>query len=242
MNAAVLSADRQKFHRTPIWLLVVLGPILVIILQTANYLLRYDYLTSTAKDVWTKLTVDVHFLAMLLLPMGTAVLASLMAGMEHQANAWKQLFALPRSRASIYLSKHVWLLLMLLVSGILLGAGLLILGLALGFGPRIPWSLIVGEAFLPVLAILPVLGLQLWLSTVVSNQAVPISIGIGGAVFGLLLAQSKITALLPWAYPVLSAPVADPMINPARYVPLALVVGAVIITLGTIHVTRRDIS
>jgi len=165
------------------------------------------------------------------------VLASMMSGLEHEGNMWKQLIALPISRVRLYLSKFVWLAGFLACSGALCAIGTVILGLALGFGTHVPWMTVLQEGFYPYLAAYALISIQLLLSILVSNQSIAITLGVIGVIAGI--AAHVIPFWVPWVYPVLATPLQ--LNNPIHYVVYGLAAGLVILCFGASLFVRREV-
>lgn len=100
---------------------------------------------------WTFLVLSSHWAMFLMVPLSIAIFASKIVNIEHEANTWKILFALPISRYSIYLSKFIYLLLLCVFSATFIVGSILFIGLSLDFNGPIPWGLILKQAFTPIL-------------------------------------------------------------------------------------------
>jgi lantibiotic transport system permease protein len=236
MIAQVLAADFIKIKRKAIWFLVFLGPFGVIALQAANFGLRYDWLVSQYQDdLWGALLENIHFLGVPAILFGMTVLTSMIAGIEHQMNSWKQVLALPVSRFSVYIAKFILIALLLLVSCTLLAVGSIGLGIALKFGTDFPIVDILQKSYYPLLAGLPILALQLWLSITMKNQAVPLTVGIVGTISSLW------AVMLPdwviWKWPLL--------INKANIPEYSVIAGVslgiLVLACSVFNFTRRDV-
>ncbi|WP_309122316.1 ABC transporter permease [Paenibacillus sp.] len=230
-------AELAKQRRTFVWGLVALGPFGVVALQAANYAVRYDYLTNLyADDPWGGLIGNVKWLAVPALMAGLAIVASMLAGYEHATNAWKQTLALPVSKTAVYTAKVSVLTIQLLASCTLLAAGTLALGVALGHRlADAPLADVLAMSYLPLVAALPFVALQTWLSTVMHNQAVPLTVGILGTV--LALYSFSFADWVPYKWPYVG--------ETGWSVPLTLAVGAgtglLLYALGATHFGRRDV-
>ncbi|MDR4215652.1 hypothetical protein FO492_22315, partial [Bacillus paralicheniformis] len=75
------------------WVSVIFGPLGGVAMQGANYALRFDYLMSRNPDKWLFLLENIHAYWPPSLLLGTTMINSLLAGMEHHANMWKKLFS-----------------------------------------------------------------------------------------------------------------------------------------------------
>lgn len=234
----ILASDLLKIRKRMILFLAVLGPAGVIGLQAVNWGLRYDYLTKRyAGNLWGTLINDVRFLALPTLLLGLAILCSMIANIEHQSNAWKQTLALPVSRIGVYTSKFIVAAALLLGSSVLLGAGTVVLGLCLKFGTGIPFLYLLKMALYPYLASMPFIALQIWLSVIVKNQAVPLTIGILGMVVTSSVG-SKVPEWVPWKWPSLMNRWDRPL-----YSALAgVAAGLLLYLIGSIDFHKRDVK
>ncbi|AKO94626.1 ABC transporter permease [Priestia filamentosa] len=234
MYKALLQAEFLKIKRKWIWGLVFLGPFGVIALQAVNFGIRYDYLTDLYKDdLWDGLLKNISSLSVFALMFGATLLASLISSLEHQSTSWKHLLALPLSKTKIFIGKFALVFILLTVSCILLAIGSIILGISLNYGNDIPLVNLLKTCFYPYLASLPIVALQLWLSVVFNNQALPLFIGIVGSIFGSALPRWTI-----WSWPSLSNQWDKPIIN----VCLGIIVGLILLWISTIHFTRKDVN
>lgn len=237
MTGRVLAADFLKIRRTLVWFLVLLGPVGVVGLQALNFGLRYDYLVKQyANDLWYGLLSNVQFLAAPALLLGMTLLTSMIAGYEHQRNSWKQLLALPVSRFSVFASKLLLVLILLLVSCLLLAAGSVLLGFLLGFGMNVPVMHVIRISLFPLLAGAPILAVQLWLSVAVRNQAIPLTAGILGTVLSLF--SIRLPDWFLWKWPLLVNEAGRPELN----VWLGIATGIVVFLIGLTHFIRQDVN
>jgi len=237
MILRALSADFLKIRRKMIWFLVFLGPIGVVALTAVNFGLRYDYLTKLyAADLWGGLMSSIGFLSVPALMFGTTLITSMVAGIEHGMNSWKQLLALPISRTSVFTAKFLLCSLLLLTSCAVLVPGMILLGTLLGFGENFPIFKILQLAFYPFLAALPILALQLWLSVTMANQAVPLTVGIFGTI--LTMFSFGLPDWVVWKWPMLN----NAAHKPEYSVYAGLAAGVVVLALALIDFLRRDVK
>ena len=228
----ILAAERLKMKRTWLPVLVLFGPTGILLSMMVDFGLRRDFLLQQPLDSWSILVKEVSALLPLTLLLGSTLLASLMVGAEHQASSWKHLLTLPLSRFRIYLGKGIQMTGWLLMAGILMVPVFAFLWIWFEMGKEVPWGSFLKGGLYPVLAVLPVAMLQLWLSVVIRNQALPVFIGVVGPLFNKLL-----PAWMPWAYPGNSIPVqiAWEDNNPAVWVPAGVGVGILLLILGALH-------
>ncbi|RKN84301.1 ABC transporter permease [Paenibacillus ginsengarvi] len=233
----VLGADFAKIRKKMIWFLIFLGPLGVVALQGLNFALRYDYLTKLyADDLWGGVLYNTRLLAVPTLLMGLAIVISMIATVEHQTNAWKQVLALPVSRLSVYTAKLLLACTLLAASSTMLGAGTIVLGLALGYGADIPFGTILRMIYYPFLAAMPLVALQTWLSVIVKNQAIPLTVGITCAITSMFAAWYPDWMPLKWPY------VADTWEKPLLFVAAGVAVGLAVYAAGAANFARKDVQ
>lgn len=236
MIGKLLRADFLKIKRKGLWFLSFLGPFGVIALQMVNYGVRKDYLLNQSDDDWGYFLEYVHSFTPLALVLGIAILTSFMASIENETNAWKQLISLPVSKMSVYLSKFMVLGSLLFVSSLLLGVFSLGYGILLNLGDQIPYLELLKYSFYPYFAALPVLALQLWISSVSQNQGISITTGVLGVIFAY--SAFILPDWMIWKWPSLMNEWDEPLIN----VMLGIGVGTLLYIVGMLDFTRRDVK
>lgn len=236
MMFQLLRSDLLKIKRKGFWFLTFLGPFGVVALQMVNYGVRKDYLLAQSDNDWEYYILNVSDFTPLALVLGIVILTSLIASIENETNAWKQLIALPVSKMQVYFSKFTVLAFLLFISSILLTLFTYLYGLTLGLGEEIPFSQLMKYSFYPYFSSLPILALQLWIATTSTNQGFPITIGVLGVIFTYL------AYFLPdwviWRWPSLLNEWNEPMINAL----LGIGVGSLLYLIGMFHFARRDVK
>lgn len=235
MIGGLLGAELLKLKRSMAIVLAILGPVGVVSMETVNFLLRYDYLTKQYEGrLWQGLLENVSGFAPVVYLQGAALLASLVASSEHRTHAWKQLLALPVTRFAVFLAKFLVCGGLLLLSSILLGIGTFLLGGLLGFGWQAPLAELLAASFHPTLAGAAVVALQLWLSVMLRNQAIPLTVGVAGTLIGMFYYKLPDWVLWKW--------VNLPESGGLRYILLGLMASAGLLVAGTAHFSRRDVG
>lgn len=137
------------------------------------------------------------------------LIIGLIIHIEHKANAWKHLFTLPISRGRIYLGKLAVIFAMVvgfftlyLSFSVLVGVTLGYVVSDLGFS-KFPLPCLHVLRFVSefLIAILPMVFLQFWLSFRLRNLITSLGIGLGGLMIGLLLKNWEYIVYLPYATP-----------------------------------------
>lgn len=231
-----LVSDFLKIKRKMIWFLIFLGPFGVVALEAVNFGLRYDYLTKLyADDLWGGLIGEANFLAIPALMLGLTIITSMIASIEHQTNAWKQLLALPISKFKVFTGKFLLAAVLLFISSTLLFVGIIILGLFLKFSLEIPFVALLKMVYFPYFAAMPFIAFQIWLSITVKNQAIPLTIGILSTI--LSLTAFNFPDWFPWNWLYL-----DSWGNPLYSALAGLCLGFILYIIGLIDFGRKDVQ
>ncbi|MFD1361210.1 ABC transporter permease [Lentibacillus salinarum] len=236
MIGLLLHSEFLKIRRKGFWLLTLIGPLGVVFLQMVNYGVRKDYLLQQSDDDWSHYLANVNMFTPLALVLGIVILTSLMASVENETNAWKQLMALPVSKMAIYLSKFTVIVTLLLVASILLLIFTLGFGMYLDLGDNVPYLEAVKFSFYPVMAALPVLALHLWIALISRHQGVPVTAGVVGVILNYM--AYNLPDWLIWKWPALMNGWAEPL----TIVSLGIGFGVLLYVAGMIDFARRDVT
>jgi lantibiotic transport system permease protein len=251
--SGLLVSDWIKMRKTWIPFLVILGPLGVVGLNAVRYALSHGIVVpGDDKHNWALLIQNTDHLLMPTLVLGVALLVSMLSGLEHQGHALKQLLALPVSRTQVYVSKFVWIVFLLAVSTTLCAVGMLGIGFVFGFSTHVAWMAVLQECYYPYLASYGIVAIQLLISLLVTNQAFAITLGVLGMIFsGLFDAITPdslahiwhVAMFIPWAYPSLSA-VTHGTVQylDTRYLISGLVVGGVMVVLGSVLFAKKEVK
>ncbi|MFJ7934010.1 ABC transporter permease [Sporosarcina sp. NPDC096371] len=235
--ARIMASEFLKIRRKMILFLVFLGPIGVISLEAVNFGVRYDWLTGVYKeDLWGGLIGEVSMLSIPTILIGLTILTSMIANIEHQTNAWKQLLALPISKTKVFTGKVLLSFCLLLLACLLLAGGTILLGLLLNFGTDIPFLFLLKMCFYPCLASLPFIILQIWLAITLKNQALPLTIGIIGTMVSMY--AMNFPDWLPWKWPLL----VNEWDQPIYSVIAGLVMGLLLYFISLLDFNRREVK
>ncbi|MFA9558328.1 ABC transporter permease [Evansella sp. AB-rgal1] len=235
MSFYVLRAEFKKLTMI-MWILVFLGPIGVFTLTAFNYYVRYDWLRTQTDDYWLQLLRQLNLFIIPALVLGTALLASIVASIEHKTNAWRKLLTLPVPRVNIYCSKFIVLSLLLLLSTLLTFIGTLLFGSFFDWEQPVPYGAIAINSFYPFFAVLPLLALHLWFSVAKSDQGLPLTVGIIGAIVSMYSYGGPEWFIWKWAH------LENKWEIPEISVFLGIIVGCTILLLSLLHFERKDVK
>lgn len=212
----VLSAERLKLVKSPVWLLVLVSPVIALLVG----------IMAEPSGSWTSLiNAQATLHAMLFLPIFTGVFASCICRFEHAAGGWKQVLVLPVSRTSFYAAKLTVIMGLLLMMQVLLLGSFLIAG---GFHEMmgdIPWAVLFKSIFAGWIASFPLAALQLFGSMMWSSFGAPLGINFMLTVPNILIVNSQEYApYYPWAQPLLVMMPAEEMDFGAFLVPYSTLI------------------
>ena len=208
----VVAAEALKLKRTLALCLSVFSPLIVVILVFGMYAVRgqqiggVDPLTGFAQLVLTIWTI-------ILFPLVAALVAALIAAIEHQNETWKHLLAFPINRSNIFLAKWLTGSGLLLLSSSLLCLGVCVAAPILRL-MRPDWStaplpipMMVRGTLLSFCAIGLLFSIQMWIS-LRWRSFLP---GIFVAVIALVLmfialprGAALLGSLFPWSLPAMA--------------------------------------
>jgi lantibiotic transport system permease protein len=161
------------------------------------------------QQFWEKTLLDNwQTMAMLLLPMGIILCASLITQIEYKNNTWKQLHTTPQRFSHIYFAKAGVLLILLLQFFLLFNLGIILSGLVpLLFNSQaalpdveFPVAYYISQNSNYFVAALPMVAIQFLLSLHFRNFLVPLGAGLVLLVASLFAIQWKMGYLLPYTY------------------------------------------
>ena len=200
MRNRCIRAENRKLRRSPIWLLFLAVPAISAVYGTFNYTMNLEVLTHGWYDLWTQYTLvyAMFFFAPLI-----GVYAAYLWRLEHRGHNWNLLMTAPVRPFCLYFAKfwvvaklaaltQLWLLVLFVIGG-KLGAGL----------PGFPPPVLLLWLLRGVIGGLPIIALQLVLSMVIRNFALPVLIALGGSVMGLLAVSRNLGLFWPYSLMIL---------------------------------------
>lgn len=240
----LLQAEWYKLRKTNIIPFIFIGPLLVFAIAW-NVEVDMEG-TEGFQYIYTSMMVNLAY-AVMFLPLMTGVLAAIICRYEHQAGGWKQLFALPTTRGKVYISKFVILIGLTLMMQLLYALVLLVVGLMKDYAEPFPMVLIIKSVLGGWIATLPLIALQLWLSTLFKSFAAPFAVNVIFTIPTILVMNSeKFAPYYPWAQPFGMMYIAEDT-SDIFFIPweqLLMVVGGsfvVFFAIGYLYLQRKEV-
>lgn len=195
-----IRGENKKLRRSVIWLLFLGVPVISAVYGTFNYNMNQGILTHGWYDLWTQYSL---FYALFFFAPMIGVYASYLWRLEHHGHNWNRMMTAPVRPFCLFLAKFCvvaklalltqgWLFLLFLVGG-RLGAGL----------PGLPPAEILLWLLRGVVGGLTIVALQLLLSMVIRNFALPVLLALGGSIVGLLATSRDLGLYWPYALMIL---------------------------------------
>lgn len=245
-----LLAETIKLKRSLAWAVVVLLPLTMVLTGTVTTLLDGRPLEDGWHTLWLRVLV---FYGLFPLPVGIAILGSLIWQPEHRGGAWNALMAGPTSSAAIVRSKGLLLALLAAVMQAVALVAVVVLGKTVfGLPGWLPGEYLLASGAV-VAACVPLAMLQTVLSMLLRSFAAPIAVallGAGASSVALVVVGGAAAAVSPYAAvgratQLGTGAFADSGAVDAATVGLltavALVMTVVIAALGTLALERRDV-
>ena len=237
-----LSAETLKLKRTLALWMVFLAPLIVVSLQ---FFILYDRAKpSPGTEAWLMYVRSCSALwAIFMLPLFVTLETALLNNLEHTAKSWKQLFALPVSRASVVSAKMMMNFLLIGISTIILSifvavSAKLLSALQPAFVmPGLPVELIVRSVFLPFIASWLIIAIHSWISMRWHGFALSLGVGIGAVFFAVFASGARAGTYYPWLFPLNT-------LSEERWLPALVIgsIGGVVFALFAIwDMARRDV-
>ncbi len=236
-------AEILKLKRTLAFRVILVLPCLV-------GLLEFFIVWRTKKfppsfNLWQTLPTNTFQVwAIFMLPLLITLETALLNGIEHSDKQWKHIFALPVPRQSIYLAKFIVAQALILISTVVLGVLIVIVGVAATYmrtelanaGP-VPFGWIAKYTLLVWIAGWFIIAIHTWISMRWSGFPIALGAGIGGTFFALFAVSASIGKYYPWLLPL-------NLFLDGRFT-VAIVLGAaggiIGALLGCVEFVRRDV-
>jgi hypothetical protein len=210
-NSVLTEITKQK-KTLALWG-TILAPLFVV---TVNFLIFFSHpelLKKADTNPWLKIAGNaINIYSILMLPLLITLVAFMVNNVDHKAYGWKHLFALPVSRATIYISKIVVAAGMVLLSLGLFDAFLILSGNLLSSAhPEIRFenfamnNEIIITSIKVFLASLLILLIQFGISINSKNFLVSIGIGVAGTIGTSMLLSWEHSNWIPYALPMWAA-------------------------------------
>lgn len=234
----LLLTENLKVKRLPIisvLLFSVIGLSTVVTLQ--SYFWKEEVIESNG--VFIMAVLNLFFPIILLL--GITILSSMIVGIEDDAQTWKQILATNVSKKKFYLSKIIYIYGILFVISLLTFISMFIIWSVFAGPSTIVWELLFKQIFYPYFSSLGVLAIQFFISISNRNQAIPMIIGIIGAISGPFLARSSLAFIhfIPWTYPSLATPLMDEATN---WMLSGLAMGIIGMIFGSFLFSKKEVN
>lgn len=146
---------------------------------------------------WIEMLHSLPLVSVIMMPTIMSVLASRLADVEHKGNTYKLLNTLRRP-GELYHAKVICGLCFILAISAAQFIFVIVLGYARDYAGHPEWNYYAKAFVLNLACCLSLYLLQLLLSMLFFNQMIPLVVGIGGSMLGLILMYIKMYSFLPW--------------------------------------------
>jgi hypothetical protein len=207
-NAILTETTKQK--RTLALWGSIFAPLFVVTVNFLIFFSRPKLLQAANVDPWMKIASNsVNIYSILMLPLLVTLVAFIVNNVEHKANGWKHLFALPVNRMDFYIAKIIvaagLVLFSLFVFDMFLILSIKLLAVAnpkINFEKTSPINLLFITSLKIFLASLLILMIQFIISINSKNFLVSIGIGVAGTIGTSMLLSWEHSNWIPYALPM----------------------------------------
>src|SRR5690625_1173650 len=203
MLIKLLQTEWFKLRKTNIIVIILSAPLLGFLMGLTMD--TFDRFGDMEVNKWiiTVLMINLPY-ALLLLPLISGVVASLVCRYEHQADGWKQLLTLPVSRGNVFFTKYVVVIMIVLVIQMFYLVAIFCIGMINGITDSFPLTMMLKSILGGWIAAFPLVALQLWMSILWKSFAAPLAINVIFTLPGILAVNSETYGpYYPWAQPFL---------------------------------------
>ncbi|HTE27261.1 ABC transporter permease [Flavitalea sp.] len=246
-----LRSEILKTKRTAAFYFTLVGAAVVPIVYLFNVV--FDEINDTRKDPFNAMfKIDFEMNSLVFFPWFLILICTLMPQIEYKNNTWKQVFASPQTKATVFMAKflsiHLLLLLFLTANHIFMfiaafATHFILPELDLLNQPLNVRQLLVNNTNL-YLTVLAIGTIQFWIGLRFRNFIVPIAIGLALWIAGTLMvfeSHSVYAKYFPYSFQIFSSlPQIKPQLNEVEWTSLGYSV--IVLILGFIDFNRRRIS
>lgn len=208
-----IKSEYLKVRRTAAWGLTLLAAAFIPAINAMICIQRPDaMIPKFARDPWTFfLRFNWKNTATVILPLFVILVTNFILQIEFRNGTWKQVYTTPRRYADIFFTKFIVIHLFIICFLVLFNVFFLVSGAtiqALQPGYKLlfsaaPWSTILIQTVNIYIGILGVCAIQYWLSTKFRNFIIPLGIGMGLWLAGLVLMDWDKIIYYPYMYSTL---------------------------------------
>ena len=196
-----LELYKLKHRKVFLTFLVILGVELLFVFS--NYGNNKNFLnmvSDPAAPAWEDLIIGPAAINGLFFPILAAVIASRICDMEHKGNTWKLLECNNQNRRSIWFCKFTIVSTLMMLAIFIQAFIIIAYGNSMGIVQPLPVRTLLGFVLGTAMITFVVVTIQVFFSLVCTNQLIPMSIGMIGALIGLIstLLPPGIRNILIW--------------------------------------------
>ncbi len=196
-----LELYKLKHRKVFLTFLVILGVELLFVFS--NYGNNKNFLnmvSDPAAPAWEDLIIGPAAINGLFFPILAAVIASRICDMEHKGNTWKLLECNNQNRRSIWFCKFTIVSTLMMLAIFIQAFIIIAYGNSMGIVQPLPVRTLLGFVLGTAMITFVVVTIQVFFSLVCTNQLIPMSIGMIGALIGFIstLLPPGIRNILIW--------------------------------------------
>lgn len=202
-----LLTEIRKCRKRKLWF-IYLCALAVMVLWIYGSFARNPFTPSQAEVGYYTLLLNYTLMNLIFLPIVLATSASRVCDIENKGNTYKQLFTM-QSRSSLFHGKLVLNGIYIFLLALLETLSICVMGRHFHAAQKIPVNLLVLFFVSTFLVSMVLYVMQQVLSLLMSNQLMPLFIGLMGTftgVFSAFFPNTILTSIVPWGYYAVTSP------------------------------------
>lgn len=237
MSSFLIELKKEK--RTGIPFVLLLVGTLGALYAFANYAIRKDTLLGLPLDPMDVLLTQLYGVIMILNMFGTIVAACMIYNIEFRGNAIKKMYLLPLSVPKLYFSKFLILMITLFIGIVLQNLALTQLGVKYLPVGAFDMKTLIYFALYSFVTSLPVLALMLLVASRFENMWLPLGIGVGGFLSGMVLATVNTKWVMLHPFVIMFKPAVAMSAQPEMAVLLAAALETVVFLIAGLWLSKN---
>ena len=196
-----LELYKLKHRKVFLTFLVILGVELLFVFSNYGNNNKFlNMISDPAAPAWEDLIIGPAAINGLFFPILAAVIASRICDMEHKGNTWKLLECNNQNRRSIWFCKFTIVSTLMMLAIFIQAFIIIAYGNSMGIVQPLPVRTLLGFVLGTAMITFVVVTIQVFFSLVCTNQLIPMSIGMIGALIGFIstLLPPGIRNILIW--------------------------------------------
>lgn len=240
----VLEAELLKLKHSNVLTIVMFLPLFFVSIGFANFIRYKELFTSKGQNIWMQVyNQSAIFYGLFLLSLFVTIVMAILVRIENSNNNFRRILTLSVKRKEIYIAKFLVGCGIVFINVIIFMILVIIVGAIAAKDFNLPLSIIYAP-MLTLIALMPVMSIQYYLSMKFENIGVPLGIGVLFSLPSVFISNTKYWILFPWTYPgraLLTGANVSFETDKSMYI-IGIIVAMIFILLGMYEFNNKDVA